>query len=85
MLDRWHLNHALRSLVLEVSEDPTAPFRLTGRHVDMELTEHELDWLCSASGPAALVRLRRGRADRPPPITPLPDSVMVDERGRPGS
>lgn len=56
-----------RTVMLELQPgEERWPFRLTGRYVDIELSESDLEWLCFVGGPAALVAHRGG------PSTPAP-------------
>ncbi len=56
---RWQRQTPGRPLIVEVSDDPIAPIRVSCRYVDMEFTIDELDGLHNSSGPAALDVARR--------------------------
>lgn len=55
-----HQNGRTLQLSAGVAEprDDRWPFLLSGRYVELELTEDELEWLCQVGGPAALAARR---------------------------
>lgn len=58
-LECWTAHHNRRVMVVEVTDDPEVPVRISDRHGEIALTEQLLEQLLVAQGPAALAVLRR--------------------------
>lgn len=48
-----------QTLVIDVNEESRWPITLSGRHVELELSERNAEWLITTGLPAALDRARR--------------------------